>query len=487
MATQSSDSKKTPAPNLTTVDTQQLAPEILPDEVCRVFISRKTMDQDIMGDATEDRRQLVSLVGKASDGKTDRLQFFDAELIPLGVDWRRKIRAEIKRADILLLVLTKPAQDHFDWPLYEAGLFDSLREDGRLVCFYPEYGEPPDQVKDMQGVKASQKNILKFLKNLFTDNEFTNTLTPLKSDAFDTFSDLMIKIATRVYERINGAGDALPEVTYANPYIQLILKPGSSMLTEDVEIKSERVPLRTLFNLNMKPRLGDNRTSKDHWTWGDIEEAVDLGDKDPMNFNELWMREAEAAVRLLLQGKSEDRQIRGRFIAKDDRIWGPEIQISRAYNNGMMTVDIAFSPGLQEVWLKKAKAQVALGANLNLAVQIRHDLLETYLRRLPHWQDGEADRFSELKEHIQVVEQEGFFIRWLTKEPWEEAFDPDEVEKVVGLERAFGENIHPKLRAALEDRNVKEATAALKLWRDNNAEFLSIGIPQYTKLLRLET
>ena len=87
-----------------------------PTRICRIFVSRKTSDDLV----TEMRRKTLM------NWAPRRLKFFDAARIEPGANWRTKIREELSRANLFFLVLTNPARDHFDWPLYEAGLFDSL-------------------------------------------------------------------------------------------------------------------------------------------------------------------------------------------------------------------------------------------------------------------------------------------------------------------------------------------------------------------------
>lgn len=481
MPKQTSDRKQTPVSTLTTVETKPPADKGAEKDICRVFVSRKTTDRQIFGRASANRKKLKTFA-------PGRLQIFDADEIKPGQDWRKKIRQEIQKADILLLILTRPARKDFDWPLYEAGLFDSLRGDKRLVCIYPKKkdpkkkGGPPDQLADIQGVEATEANLRDFLVRLFTDSEFTNTETPLNADVYEAFPEQIDAIARETYEDVNGVqGEGIYSVSYVNPYIQLLLPSGTKKLTGDTQIKSNMRSLRTLFKLRKEP------PESEYWTWAQIEESVDFGREDPQQFNRAWMREAEAAIEKLLKGKSEDHQIHSRFIAKDSRIWSPEIEIWRAYDNGIKTVDVTFSPDVQDEWLQKAKAPVALAANLNLAVRIRHDLIETYLRRLPHWEDGDESHFLELSDLVSTVERNGFFIRWLTKDAWAEAFDIDDTEKVIKMEKDFGQKIYPKLHKALDEKKVKEASDALKLWHTNNTDFLSIGIPQYTRLLKLDT
>ncbi len=143
-----------------------------PTTICRVFVSRKTTDRLV---SEMRRRTLMNWAPK-------RLKFFDAAKIEPGAKWRDTIRKELSQANIFFLVLTNPAEDDFDWPLYEAGLFESLEEEDRrrIICIYADSREcPPDQLGDIQGVKATEPAILDLLTRLFQDEGFSLTAEPL--------------------------------------------------------------------------------------------------------------------------------------------------------------------------------------------------------------------------------------------------------------------------------------------------------------------
>ncbi len=448
-----------------------------PTEICRVFISRKTSDREVLGGPSTIREKLRGYAA-------NRLEFYDADLIEPGEDWRAAIRREIGRANIFLLVLTRPARNDFDWPLYEAGLFDRYDETGgRLVCLYPEGEELPDQLRNIQGVEATPEKMLKLIEKLFCDKEFTNTIEPVNLEGFTTFKKELETLTDEICDRINGVRDhKLTNVNYVNPYIQLILTPSSKRVDDSAGVDSTERTLRALFGLAPHP------PGAERWTWGDIKKAVDLGAEDPDEINRQWMEQLENAIEKVKSGRQEDQQITGRFIAKDRKLWGPQIEIYRTYNSGTTIVDVTFTPQIHDAWVANAPEPVGLAANLGLASRIRHELIEPYLRRLPQWKINEAARtrgFTELKAVVDVIEHDGFFISQLTNNNFEATFAATDMEKLGRIYQDFQVEIKPLLHRALNEQNVDDMGKALELWRHNNAEFFNIGIPRYTDLLKL--
>ncbi len=440
---------------------------------CRIFISRKTSDSHILGAESDDRRTLIAFAA-------GRLTFSDASQIKPGENWRQTLCDEIEQADILLLLLTRPARKQFHWPLYEAGLFNSLRGGRRLICIYSPDEPPPDQVSEIHGVEATVDSVLNLFDKLYSDKDFTNTRTALNPEAFTMFNGQLSEIASNICRHINGKRPEDREtVHYTNPYVQLLLQPDDKRLSDKTPIGSDERSLKRVFGLALKSPSSQDRT------WGDIKSALSLGERDPCDFNLRWTREVEQWVAATASGLMGKRQITSRFAGRDRVLWGPEIEIWRAYDSGRRVIDITFSPEVHDAWLQESTAPVALAANLGLASRIRHELLETYLRRVHTWRDGDV-RFADLAEVVEAIEHDGFFIRWLTEDQYCEAFeDPELVSRLQALETDFGTNIRPLMHDALENRSVTDVRTALDLWHANNAEFLSIGIPRYQDLLCL--
>ena len=446
---------------------------------CRVFISRKTED-----------RNVGERIRKALLDWAPNLEIFDAEDIEPGEDWLVRLRKELKRANILLLLLTKPARDDFDWPLYEAGLFESLDEEDRrrVVCVYADPGETssskhraraqlPSQLGNTQAVKATEPEILKLLVRLFRDRKFTLTVEPLNPRLSE---ERLRPIARAIADDINRVrSERVSHIEYNNKYIQLDLPPDVNALERSTGIESEKESLRRLFGLRKNPVHGQL------WTWGEIADKV-VNKHDPAGFNRRWTKQLEGIVSALKTG-NDAQQLTGRFLAADGKLYRPEIEVYRIYENDRMTIDVTFSEQVQDSWLRTARAPVALAANLALASRVRHELIEPYLRRVPRWRTETAmeDGCAELSQLVEDIEHDGYFIAQLTKNQLQEAFDETESDELGELNHQYGTKIRPFLDKALVDKEISQLRQVLKSWKRNNLRFLDIGLHRYSQMLGL--
>ena len=69
---------------------------------CKVFVSRKKSDAHVID---------KDIISSLSILAPRRLTFFHDVGIKAGDEWRKKIRSELRDANILILVLTEPAKD----------------------------------------------------------------------------------------------------------------------------------------------------------------------------------------------------------------------------------------------------------------------------------------------------------------------------------------------------------------------------------------
>ncbi|MCP4203924.1 MAG: TIR domain-containing protein [bacterium] len=449
-----------------------------PTENCRIFVSRKQSDRDVFGKEIQEDLETIG---------AGRLEFFDDTDIEFGDKWRQKIREELDKANVLWLVLTKPAKKEFDWPLYEAGLFEDL-EDGsqeRVVCLFPDEGKCPSQLNERQAVKANPDSLFKLLKDLFTKKHFSGTVQPLNPKAKD--KDLQA-IAKKISDLVNGIADPneIRSVSHGNKWIELVCPKSLDSLSPDVEVESDERSLGDLFDLQPKPVRGET------WKWSQIEEAAKL-EGDPKGYNLLWIEELrnEIAAKMNPDPKHRHRskQLTGRYLGKDGKLYRPEIELCREYADGRLKLELTFSEQVHGSWLRPTPL-VALAAMINLASRIRHDLIEPHLKKLPRWQlrDDNQARFEQLNSLKESIERDGFFINMLTQEAFLEAFDghPDENLRVAKLQQEFGKTIEPQLRKAVSDLDVELTQKALRAWKENNREFLDIGINVYRRGLGLE-
>jgi hypothetical protein len=142
----------------------------------RVFISHKNIDKACA----------VGVKNALNQFSGDLEFFISGDDIAAGEDWRLRVRSELKKSDLLMLLFTEPTRD-WDWCLYEAGLFSSLDSDEfeSVVCIYPPDGDPPDPLVAHQGVPANMEAVTQFIRQFITTTEITHRERPLNANITD--------------------------------------------------------------------------------------------------------------------------------------------------------------------------------------------------------------------------------------------------------------------------------------------------------------
>lgn len=140
----------------------------------RVFVSHKDEDRDIA-------LTIKDLLEKFAP---NRLEFFiSGENIFAGEDWQERIKEELRKSRLLLLLFTEPTKN-WDWCLFEAGLFTPLLADDdrrRIVCLYPPNSAGPRPLSNLQGVEASVETMSTFLEQFFRSDAITHITPPLNN------------------------------------------------------------------------------------------------------------------------------------------------------------------------------------------------------------------------------------------------------------------------------------------------------------------
>ncbi len=144
----------------------------------KIFLSHKA-EQD-QGSAERVKEALERLEPR---GKSKISVFVSTSDIAAADNWPRKIRQELKAADLLLLLYTDP---NFDWAwcMFEAGLYEDLdndpAEDNPITFLYHKRATPPSQLRENQGVRATEEGIERFLGWLVEQASGGGKLTPAR-------------------------------------------------------------------------------------------------------------------------------------------------------------------------------------------------------------------------------------------------------------------------------------------------------------------
>jgi hypothetical protein len=127
------------------------------DEKFHVFISHK--DED---------RALAKVVHDAIESISERVECFVSSIdITAGMDWRNEIRTALTKSHLLILLFTAPSK-HWDWCLYETGLYTRFdrAESRSVVCLFNPADVVPSPLANLQGVPADKVKLQKFFDQL---------------------------------------------------------------------------------------------------------------------------------------------------------------------------------------------------------------------------------------------------------------------------------------------------------------------------------
>ena len=457
------------------------------NDTCRVFVSRRREDGLIFGTETDVLSDL-EVLGR------DRLVFWDMAKIDIAKPWRAEIDEQLLNSHLLLLILTLPALDDFNWPIYEASRFGGMHHPNRrrMVCLYPAGQSMPDVLGDIQGVTAELGAVRDLLLRMYTDSDFTDTKEPINGKVRkETVTDL----AQQICDAINGPFvDEIQFSEYINPYLQVDFcfpKERRKEALEDQDqlqsiIKNGRVSpiddsLEKMFGLQ------PNNRQRQRWTWGELNEEIAKGvSEDPQKFNRQWMEELEAMVENHFAGYASNRQIEGGFLASDGNVWQPEVEKICSYKSGRVSVELSFSPRPHQSWMRNDDTPAAgLAANLMLGSRIRQQLIEESERLFKTWSDDPdavPKGVTELRRLVNGLQRDGFFIDRLTRGSLAAAFDEGDRKVLRKIDQEFRENIGGPLHRALEACDVDELEKAIRRWKVNNTNFLRIALRRYSKI-----
>ena len=140
---------------------QVKSPDQATDNKLHIFISHKIVDKEL---AEIVKKKLTSY-------GYPRMEIFLSEEIPYGKNWNDEIHAALRRADWLIFIYTDPSRE-WDWCLYEIGYFARQTQTGiasRLVCLHAIDTTIPAPLHGWQAVEATEKNIKKLLKQIYTE------------------------------------------------------------------------------------------------------------------------------------------------------------------------------------------------------------------------------------------------------------------------------------------------------------------------------
>ena len=461
-------------------------------DICRVFVSRREEEGKLIGTGTRILKRLEEL-------GASRLKFWDmAEFTP-AEEFRKEIDQQLLNSNLLLLVLTAPAREDFEWPIYEASRFSGMHhpQDARTICLHSVNQDMPRVLSHKQGVPATVDDVAKLLFEIYNNKDFTLTKAPINPEISE---ETLVDLATQICKLLNDPiVDAIEDTKFVNPSIKItfeipkeekcrILKDRKLLRgkIDDGRISPTANTLQNMFGLEPKG-------SGVKWTWGELFEQVSqLEINDQGDFNRQWMQELEPILFNRLKSRTV-RQIESGFLAHDRNVWQPEVESIQSFSSGRIIVNMVFSPRPHRTWMRNVDELdsgltpgAGLAANLMLGSRIRQEVIEETESALTEWGDDPESikaGFAELERLINGVQRDGFFIKVLTKDSISRAFTGiDEKNELQQIDRDFRDNIGPPLQQALSSIDVGKLKDAIAKWKLNNARFMTIALQRYSDI-----
>ncbi len=316
------------------------------------------------------------------------LEVFVASEMAGGSDWFDRIRRELARSNLLLLLYTDPSDD-WDWCIYEAGMFTDPRDDSykRVICLHGENSGPPPQLEHLQAVRADLPGARKFLRELFGATSLTGQRRPL-NPAFakdDTAVESEAKKICRLFNTSNKH-----RWHYYTKYFRLHVADRKSIQKGTIPNEAK------LTSRNSETfRLFDLEDEEDGWRWDEFKAAAretceECGDDDR------WIRELEQAAEAAAK-KHVIPQIQATFRGRDGNIYHPILARSDTIPPGTMTFEILLMETVAGGLVAAVPADLGiLITGLRAGLRLRYEVLN-------HIQDLEEQDNTEQEKEIYAV------------------------------------------------------------------------------------
>lgn len=223
-----------------------------------IFISHKHEDAET---ALLLKRRLESFGG----GKVD---CFVSEHVPYGADWFENIRENLRRADALVLIFTSSDMT-WDWPLYEVGLATDLTdpESCSIITLYPPGSEPPEPIRHVQAVEASEEGLRDLVIGLFCTCDILKGDEPV-NERLRNDPDSVTHFARELSARFTAANPWENCFTY---FFQIVV-PDGSIEAQEVPADAHIDPCSTALALF---QLADRPPRREFWSWDDLVRTVE--------------------------------------------------------------------------------------------------------------------------------------------------------------------------------------------------------------------
>jgi len=421
------------------------------DQDVRIFLSHNHDHADVADSIKKVLEQL---------GPKD-ITVFTSRSIDSGEQWFSRIKDEIAKADLLIFLYADPSL-MLRWCFLEIGLFINPNDidDKRVLYFYPESENPPDQLKDIQGIRTTKDAIKSFLVKVFKEDAYVGRTEPInpKVDE-DELADQLLDILRPPAKKPH----------YPNRSVILELNTP-----EDVVYLKENncLPDQTLIKLGARDALDTIFALGDRdppWTWGEIRDrAKQRGTTD-------WVGELGEACAEAVGRGTDIKLYKTVRSFKGAKLFRPSLYKVDIFDERKAHFHVLFTeerlPGAND-----RKGRMDILANMvHMAYRFRTEVVKPYLEESPLPKDDkpqECEMFCQrLREAYALIvsdsDEHGLTSEDVLTLPFNSKEDIDQLKAVLADWRT---NIHASLMTALDNKDLLAVTEELnKLARSHYA------------------
>jgi hypothetical protein len=405
------------------------------DNAIKIFISHKQEE----GEAARKIKGLLEYFGNG------RLSCFVSELIAPGRPYPERIEEELRESLWFLFLYTDP-QLSWDWCLYEAGMFRGWMEaHDRLTCLYHREAHLPDAISRFQAVKADPEGVEIFVRDLYTkpplpavepsgDGPGIAEMDPINPQIADSQEDFNSLIA-RLCEAV-GSPAPEKERLYHNKYVFLTPKwpidgePSWPLKDDEARIELASCAVETddktasLFGLSAAPRDA---------TWEElVSHYVNKEDSDRR-----WLDELEKTLNLACRRLAFQPVFATFRASESGKIYRPMIyRTDFALDGSACECRLVFIDSLTRGASREQPEDLrVLLTSLRLAIRLRWEVIERFHNKIEtlHADNPNAAIGAELKERLEVIQQESDSLGLLDRAKLISVFPEDERQKVDEL------------------------------------------------------
>lgn len=425
-----------------------------------IFISHKLEDNIAAQDI---KQELLRYSGSG-------IEVFLSSDIAYGENWLKVIQDKLIACNLLLLLFTDKKAS-WDWCLYEAGMFTRLDADSykRVICLHSsDLDEPPGPLKHLQPLKATEPNILEFLKTLYRKNTYTPDSPPIAPYVKD--QDLMSS-ARQIHAHLTKTPrDSQVLLKCMTLHIRDVNTISADQIHPNAEVEADK-PSLELFGKNSGT-----------WLWKDL--VKDFNDAD---FR--WMKQLAKAIYQASQ-RGAIEPVFATFTASaftsggNHRLYQPILNSVEWERDGSIRFQILFKEEVTWRLSDIPENLAVLHTAQHMALRFRYEVVRKYAHRLVLRGGASLDNvLSELHEVLHSIEQESSSRGLLEEHKLLKVFNKKGQITKVRKMYADWYAIRSKLHVALVQNAVEEIIQCLSRLEDLNNEFLPMAASRYTELM----